>query len=144
MNRKAWMAVSLIPCICMIAVVGVSAFLGGCDKLIECSSADVPMRCHWAYRGTAVIGGLGLVVSACAAIAKDKEARRLLAVCSLAAAAAAVLCLTSAGIGICPSGMECQSNASIVRGLCAVSALASIVLLIKANPEQAELPKLGI
>ncbi len=144
MKQRAWTALSLIPCICMIAIISVSVFLGGCDKLIECSTADVPMRCHWAFRGTAILGALGLVASACAAVSKGKEARRLLAACILAAAAATAFCLTSAGIGICTGGMECQGNAPIVWGLSAVSALASVVQLIKADPEQAELPKLGI
>ena len=144
MNRRAWTVASLIPCICMIAIIGVSVFLGGCDKLIECTTADVPMRCHWAYKGTAVLGALGLVASACTAFAKGKEARRLLAACTLATAAATAFCLTSAGIGICPGGMECQGNAPIVWGLSAVSALASAVQMVKADPEQAELPKLGI
>ena len=144
MSKKAWTIVSAAAVLCMVGIIAASTLMGACEKMIECTTGNVPMRCHWAYIGTTIIGALGVVTSACALIAKGKESRRLLAVCTLAVAAACAVCLTSVGIGICPSGMQCQETAPVAWGLCVVAAVCAIVQVVKADPEQAELPKMGL
>lgn len=145
MSKQARIVLFAIPLICMAAVAGASALMGGCDKLIECTTGSFPMRCHWAFVACAVIGGMGLVSSACALVAKGAEARRVGAVCTLAAAAACFLCLSSAGIGLCQNAdMACHQTALVVRICAGAAALAALVQIAKADDNKEALPKMKL
>ena len=144
MTNKAWMLASLIPIVCMIAIAGACAVLGGCDGTLQCGDKTVPMHCHWAFKASLLLSCVGLIASVCTLTAKTKEARRLTAICTLAVAAGCALMLTSAGVGICASAMECHQNAPFVWALAAVTALTCLLQITKADPEQAELPKMKL
>lgn len=143
-TQKPWIILSAAGAACMAAVIGASLLAGGCDKLIECASGSFPMRCHWAYIACALLGAAGLAPSACSLFARGKEARRLLAACTLVIDAAVAICLSPYGIGICPSGMQCQETAPIVWGICACCAVICLAQIFKADPERAQLPKLEL
>lgn len=145
MNKRARIVLFAIPLICMAAVAGTSALMGGCDKLIECASGSFPMRCHWAFVACTAIGGMGLVSSICALVAKGAEARRVAAVCTLTAAAACFLCLSSAGIGLCQNvDMACHQTALVVRICAGAAALAALVQIAKADDNKEALPKMKL
>lgn len=145
MNKQARIAVSVFSLACMAAVAAASALMGGCDKLIECTSESFPMRCHWAFVACAAVGALGAVSSACALAAKGTEARRMAAAGTLAAAAACFLLLSSAGIGLCQNAeMACHQTALVVRICAGAATLAALVQIVKADDNKEALPKMKL
>lgn len=145
MGNKARIVLSVIPLACMAAVVGASLLMGGCDKLIECASGSFPMRCHWTFVACSIVGLLGLVSSTCALVAKGREARLMTAAGTFTAAAACLLCLSSAGIGLCQNAeMACHQTALVVRMLAGCAGAAALVQMVKAGDNGEQLPKLKL
>lgn len=145
MNKQARIAVSVVSLVCMAALAGASVLMGGCDKLIECTSGSFPMRCHWAFVACAITGALGLASSVCALAAKGAEARRAASAGTLAAAGACFLLLSSAGIGLCQNAeMACHQTALVVRVCAGTAALAALVQIAKADDNKEALPKMKL
>ena len=70
MGRRAWMLLAVVGVMAMAAVVAVSVLMGGCAKPVETAAGGtVPMKCHWTFVATTLVGrggrGHALLLAAC-------------------------------------------------------------------------------
>lgn len=134
-----------MPLACAIIGIIASLVSGGCAAMLECTSGMVPMKCHWTFTAVPFALGIGAVTSVGALLAKTTEGRRMAALGTLAASAAAALIVSPVGIGICAkAGMECHTAAYVIWAVCAISIVAAIAQMAKANPEAANAPKMKL
>ena len=65
MGRRAWMLLAVVGVMAMAAVVAVSVLMGGCAKPVETAAGGtVPMKCHWTFVATTLVGAAGVVTAA--------------------------------------------------------------------------------
>ena len=125
----------------MAAVVAVSVLMGGCAEPVETAAGGtVPMKCHWTFVATTLVGAVGAVTALLALAGRTKEGRRFAAV-----AAATVLLTTPAGIGLCGNpDMSCHQTALVLWVAAGIALVVGIVQAAKADPKGAELPKMKL
>ena len=64
MGRRAWMLLAVVGVMAMAAVVAVSVLMGGCAKPVETAAGGtVPMKCHWTFVATTLVGAAGVVTA---------------------------------------------------------------------------------
>ena len=71
MSKTAWIIIGVIEAVAAIAIVAISAIMGGCDHVLETTSGGTCfMKCHWTFIATAILGvALGVrIASVVAAI----------------------------------------------------------------------------
>lgn len=145
MKKNVWMIVAAIAAIAMLAVVFLSVFKGGCTGMLDCGDKQVPMKCHWAFIATRTIGLGGFVMAVAALIAKTKEGRIMASLGVAVASLCALVSVTNSGIGVCTKPeMICNATAPMVIGACVIALILALVMLIKADPEKAEQPKMQL
>lgn len=130
----------------MLGMAAVALLLGPCTGVIETEAGStVPMKCHWTYLVIEIFGVAGAVIALLALLAKSKEGRRLSAAAVLVVFVAMLFALSPAGIGTCAAeGMKCIVDSYILWGLGIVGIVVAAVMIAKADPLQAELPKMGM
>ena len=75
MGRRAWMLLAVVGVMAMAAVVAVSVLMGGCAKPVETAAGGtVPMKCHWTFVATTLVGAAGVVTALLALAGRTKEA----------------------------------------------------------------------
>ena len=75
MGRRAWMILAVVGVMAMAAVVAVSVLMGGCAKPVETAAGGtVPMKCHWTFVATTLVGAAGVVTALLALAGRTKEA----------------------------------------------------------------------
>ena len=75
MGRRAWMVLAVAGVAAMAAVVAVSVLMGGCAKPVETATGGtVPMKCHWTFVATTLVGAVGVVTALLALAGRTKEA----------------------------------------------------------------------
>ena len=143
MSKTAWTIACAVAAVVMAAMSVVSAFMGGCPGVLELASgSSVPMKCHWTFIADAFIGIMGIVSALVAISCKEQSGRRAASIGYIATALVAACMPAPFAIGLCANpDMHCHSTAIIVWALCAVAAIVGIVLVAKANPAAADLPK---
>ena len=142
MGKTAWTVACAIGAVVMLALAGVSAFVGGCSAMIECANGSVPMKCHWVFVADTFIGVVGAVVASVAMSCKDQSGRRASAVGYVATAIVAACMPSSLAIGVCAdAAMHCHGTAAIVWALSAAAVVIGVVQIVKSNPEAATMPK---
>lgn len=145
MKPTSWRVLGALTLAAMAVVVVISVVGGGCEKLIECTSGAVPMKCHWTFQATWLVGILGMASSGASIAARTKEGRRIAALMTLLICVAIALVPTSLVIGLCDgSAMQCHQTAHVVWAAAAIGAIAAVVQLAKADPEKADLPKMKL
>ena len=130
----------------MAAVVAVSVLMGGCAELVETAAGGtVPMKCHWTFVATTLVGAVGAVTALLALAGRTKEGRRIAGIATAAVAAATVLLTTPAGIGLCGNpDMSCHQTALVLWVAAGIALVVGIVQAAKADPKGAELPKMKL
>jgi peptidoglycan/LPS O-acetylase OafA/YrhL len=127
----------------MIVGLLASTILGGCDKLIECESGDFPMKCHWTFVACAVLFALGAIAALAQFALRTRESRRFAALTTVLLALGVVFLTTPWGIGLCAmETMQCHTTALVVWVCAALSVVVAVVQFAKADPEDAEKPRL--
>ncbi|MDO4289656.1 MAG: DUF4418 family protein [Eggerthellaceae bacterium] len=145
MKAGVWKALGAVSVLCMIAVVAVSAVMGGCDKMIECTSGMMPMKCHWTFVAATFVGVAGVVSAIAALAAKTAEGRRVAALMTIVVGAIIAVLPMDFAIGLCGNAeMECHHTALVVWIAVAVAVVVALVQVAKANPADAEKPKLKL
>lgn len=145
MKRGAWIALSAVVMLCLAIMTVVSVVKGGCTKLIECESGSFPMKCHWTFIATTVVGVLGIVTGLLTAVASQREGRRMGALATALAAVAAIVIASPVGIGTCAHAESmCHVTETVVYVTCAVATVLCLVLTVKADPAEAEKPKMQL
>ena len=146
MKKQAWMILSALALVGMIAVVGASTLMGGCTSTIETAAGGtVPMKCHWTFIATKFIGIIGIVSCILALANSTKEGRRTAAVVTAVTALVIILVTSPVGIGLCANAdMHCHQTALVVWIASGVSLVAAAVQAIKADPAAAERPKMKL
>ena len=145
MKQTTWKILCIVAAVLFIAAGVYGKLAGACPTMIECTSGQVPMKCHWAYIATAFIGGAGALLALCAAFAKNTDARRLGALSILIAALLFMAILSPFGIGVCTHETNpCVGARLVVYAMCIVNIVLAILMAIKANPQEAELPKMKL
>ena len=145
MKAGTWKALGVVPVLCMVVVVAVSAAMGGCDKMIECTSGMMPMKCHWTFVAATFVGVAGVVSAVAALAAKTTEGRRVAALMTIVVGAVVAVLPMDFVIGLCGNAeMECHRTALVVWVAVAVAIVVALVQMAKANPADAEKPKLGL
>lgn len=116
MGRRAWMLLAVVGVMAMAAVVAVSVLMGGCAKPVETAAGGtVPMKCHWTFVATTLVGAAGVVTALLALAGRTKEGRRFAGIATVAVAAATVLLTTPAGIGLCANpDMSCHQTGLVL------------------------------
>ena len=146
MGRRAWMLLAVVGVMAMAAVVAVSVLMGGCAKPVETAAGGtVPMKCHWTFVATTLVGAAGVVTALLALAGRTKEGRRFAGIATAAVAAATVLLTTPAGIGLCGNpDMSCHQTALVLWVAAGIALVVGIVQAAKADPKGAELPKMKL
>lgn len=147
MKNNVWRIVATITAICMLAIVAVAYFLGPCTGLIERADGGNPvnMKCHWSFIAMTIMGVAGAIIGILAAIANTKEGRRLTAGALATTFIGLIVVLSPAGIGTCAaSTMMCVGHSYIIFGIAAVGTIVSLAMIAKADPAQADLPKMDL
>ena len=145
MKNSIWKILCIVVAVIFIAAGIYGKVAGACPTMIECTSGQVPMKCHWAYIATAYIGIAGGVLALCAAFTKTTDAHRLGAIAIIVAAIVFILILSPVGIGVCSHETStCVITRTIVYVLCAINIILGIVMAVKANPDEADLPKMKL
>jgi hypothetical protein len=156
MNTVLYRISSAATAIVMLAGLLASVIIGGCDALIPCGNAAVPMRCHWAFIATAAVFAIGILAALAqmlSVFSKSKPARLLAAVSTILLAVLAAYLPSPLGIGICSasgmgmpfcgeSGMDCHTTAPAVWVCAALLVLIAIIQMLKSNPNAKELPRI--
>lgn len=146
MGRRAWMLLAVVGVMAMAAVVAVSVLMGGCAKPVETAAGGtVPMKCHWTFVATTLVGAAGVVTALLALAGRTKEGRRFAGIATVAVAAATVLLTTTAGIGLCANpDMSCHQTGLVLWVAAGIALVVGIVQAAKADPKGAELPKMKL
>ena len=146
MGRRAWMLLAVVGVMAMAAVVAVSVLMGGCAKPVETAAGGtVPMKCHWTFVATTLVGTAGVVTALLALAGRTKEGRRFAGIATVAVAAATVLLTTPAGIGLCANpDMSCHQPGLVLWVAAGIALVVGIVQAAKADPKGAELPKMKL
>lgn len=146
MGRRAWMLLAVVGVMAMAAVVAVSVLMGGCAKPVETAAGGtVPMKCHWTFVATTLVGAAGVVTALLALAGRTKEWRRFAGIATVAVAAATVLLTTPAGIGLCANpDMSCHQTGLVLWVAAGIALVVGIVQAAKADPKGAELPKMKL
>ena len=146
MGRRAWMLLAVVGVMAMAAVVAVSVLMGGCAKPVETAAGGtVPMKCHWTFVATTLVGAAGVVTALLALAGRTKEGRRFAGSATVAVAAATVLLTTPAGIGLCANpDMSCHQTGLVLWVAAGIALVVGIVQAAKADPKGAELPKMKL
>ena len=146
MGRRAWMLLAVVGVMAMAAVVAVSVLMGGCAKPVETAAGGtVPMKCHWTFVATTLVGAAGVVTALLALAGRTKEGRRFAGIATVAVAAATVLLTTPAGIGLCANpDMSCHQTGLVLWVAAGIALVVGIVQAAKADPNVAELPKMKL
>ncbi len=146
MKKGPWIFVGVLNLICIAAVVVVAHVMGGCDHMLETTTAgQVPMKCHWSFVAVGYTGIIGIVSTLFGITGKRTGARRVAACITIVTCVIVALFPTDLVIGICAnSEMHCHTTAYVVWALAAVSAILSIVQIIGANSEKADRPKMTL
>ena len=141
MGRRAWMLLAVVGVMAMAAVVAVSVLMGGCAKPVETAAGGtVPMKCHWTFVATTLVGTAGVVTALLALAGRTKEGRRFAGI-----ATATVLLTTPAGIGLCANpDMSCHQTGLVLWVAAGIALVVGIVQAAKADPKGAELPKMKL
>lgn len=146
MGRRAWMLLAVVGVMAMAAVVAVSVLMGGCAKPVETAAGGtVPMKCHWTFVATTLVGAAGVVTALLALAGRTKEGCRFAGIATVAVAAATVLLTTPAGIGLCANpDMSCHQTGLVLWVAAGIALVVGIVQAAKADPKGAELPKMKL
>ena len=146
MKSGRWRLLGIVPIVCMVAIVAVSAAMGGCGSSLELASGGTaPMRCAWAFSATALVGIAGAIAAALALAASNVQARRIAAALTLAIAVVIAVLLSPVGIGVCTgAAMDCHVSAYAVWALSAIAAVFALVQIAKADPAAADRPKMSL
>lgn len=146
MGRRAWMLLAVVGVMAMAAVVAVSVLMGGCAKPVETAAGGtVPMKCHWTFVATTLVGAAGVVTALLALAGRTKEGGRFAGIATVAVAAATVLLTTPAGIGLCANpDMSCHQTGLVLWVAAGIALVVGIVQAAKADPKGAELPKMKL
>lgn len=146
MNTRQWRVMSILTLLLMAATLVASTLLGGCGGQLELASGgNVPMKCHWAFMATAFTSLVGCVSATCAFFSKGTEARRMTTLLSLIISIACGILPSSAAIGVCGGAeMGCQTTTAIIWALTGCAAIISIVQLMRADPMDAQKPKMHL
>lgn len=65
---------AVVGVMAMAAVVAVSVLMGGCAKPVETAAGGtVPMKCHWTFVATTLVGAAGVVTALLALAGRTKE-----------------------------------------------------------------------
>lgn len=146
MGRRAWMLLAVVGVMAMAAVVAVSVLMGGCAKPVETAAGGtVPMKCHWTFVATTLVGAAGVVTALLALAGRTKEGARFAGIATVAVAAATVLLTTPAGIGLCANpDMSCHQTGLVLWVAAGIALVVGIVQAAKADPKGAELPKMKL
>ena len=146
MKAGRWRLLGAVPIVCTVAVVAVSAAMGGCDSSLELASGGTaPMRCAWTFSATTLVGIAGAAAAAFALVASDVQARRIAAALTLVIAIVLAALPSPVGIGICAgAAMGCRTSAYAVWALSAAAAAFALVQIAKADPAAADRPKMSL
>lgn len=146
MGKNVWKAAAAAIAVCMLVMVAASLFIEGCTKMLETTAGNmVPMKCHWVFIGTAIVGVVGLVGAACSFVCSTKEGRRVSSILVAVCAVAAIVLTTSFGIGICASAeMACHRKALFVWVPAGIALVIALVQVVKADPKAADAPKMKL
>lgn len=146
MSKAAWTVVGIVEIIATAAVVLVATLMGGCDHTLETTSGGTCfMKCHWTFVAISIAGIAGIVGALLALIGKTTEGRRFAAIEVIVVAAISVFFTTDAGIGLCGNAaMHCHQTALGVWIASAVAIVCAIVQIVKANPDEANIPKMKL
>ena len=112
MRKNVWKAAAAAIAVCMLVMVAASLFIEGCTKMLETTAGNmVPMKCHWVFVATAIVGIVGLVGALCSFVCSTKEGRRvssiLVAVCAVADNFAWHWNMRKRGDGLSSEGFVC-------------------------------------
>ena len=143
MSKKVWDITCVLAAVVMAAIALVSAFMGGCPTQVELANGNTaPMRCFWTFTADTYVAVLGIVIALVSMTCKDKSGRRAAGVFLVACAAVVAVLPASFAVGLCAMPeMHCHTTAHIVWALAAVAAIVGLVQIVKADPQQAALPK---
>ena len=143
MTKKAWLAISIIAAIVMAAISAASAFMGGCDALLELANGNsMPMKCHWTFVACTFIGLIGVVIALAGITCKGKFGRRVTGIDYIACALVIACMPAPFGIGLCANAeMPCHTTALVVWALCVIAVVIGVIDIVKCKPKSEELPK---
>lgn len=114
-----------------LAVVFFALVKGPCTGTIATAAGGaVPMKCHWSFRATALLGALMAIAGALELVCKSKEAVIAAAVMGLALSVGIFLTLGPV-IGICAKAeMLCRATAPFIKTAAAVGGASQVLVLV--------------
>lgn len=123
--------VGAIGIIAGLAVAFFALVKGPCTGTIATAAGGaVPMKCHWSFRATALLGALMAIAGALELVCKSKEAVIAAAVMGMALAVGVFLTLGPV-IGICAKAeMLCRATAPFIKAAAAVGGASQVLVLV--------------
>lgn len=144
MSDKTWKACTAAAAVFAAIAAVVSAVLGGCDAMLECSNGLVPMKCHWCFMAVLVESIAACAVALFGLAQKTTEGRRAIA-CAVVVIAVVMLVECYVAIGVCAmSGMECHTTRVAVTVCAVLMIVACAVGFARAASSDAEKPKMKL
>ncbi len=137
---------AVVAALFFVAISIVAITIGGCEKMIETASGgQTPMKCHWSFVAIPFIATIGAISSMLILAGDSKRSKQLLGGLSLLTCAIIAAIPSSIGIGLCGStSMSCHNTYHVALVLVALSALFSILAIVKApadDKSQLDIPK---
>lgn len=145
MNKAIYKIFGLVLIVLFVALSIVSKVKGGCTGMIECTSAQVPMKCHWTFIAMIFVGIAGALTAALAFVATTCEGRRMASLAAALQALLAIVITSPLGIGTCAhADSPCNGTAAIVYVLAVLAIIIALVMAAKAQPEAEQKPKMQL
>ncbi len=145
MKPAVWKGLAIALVAVFAAAFFVATFLGPCTHMIDCNGSQTYMKCHWAYRAVSVVTFVGACIALTALLFKGKEARCGVLDAAALQAVATVFLLSDAGIGLCGNAeMTCNVHSIPIYIFMALAIALAVVLRVKADPADADKPKMSL
>lgn len=127
-KKKIFGAIGIIA---GLAVVFFALVKGPCTGTIATAAGGaVPMKCHWSFRATALLGALMAIAGALELVCKSREGVIAAAVMGLALSVGIFLTLGPV-IGICAKAeMLCRATAPFIKTAAAVGGASQVLVLV--------------
>ena len=144
MNDRIVKILACIEIVVFLVSLLIAVIMGGCSTPVELASGStMPMKCHWTFVAVASVSVIGIVLSACILIFRDRKTTEALTVGLVFTMIIIGFLMSNYGIGVCThSDAHCRITMTVISFCMLVSMVCSLSLLRRARKkeEDADVP----
>ena len=138
MNDRIIRILASIELIAFSVSLLLAVIMGGCSTPVELASGStMPMKCHWTFVAVSSVSVIGIVLSACILIFRDKKITYALTIALVFTMVVIGFLVSDYGIGVCThSDAHCRTTMNAILACCLVGLVCSIPLQRKARRKE--------